>query len=105
MNEILDSKSESGIEEFSILFNGCCNNSETVYFTKAVTPSLNFEFLSDGWSWKTMIYPGFQNCFGFMIYGNVELTTGTYCVRTGYRCICKQIAVPDLCHANYKKKH
>lgn len=90
----------SGIEGFYILNNGCCNNSEPIHFTKAITPKIEFQFLSIGWYWKNLIYPGFQNLFGFMIFGDVESTVGNYCVRTRYFCICKEIVVPDLCKIN-----
>ena len=95
---------QSGIEGIYILNNGCCNNSEPIHFTKAITPQMNFEFLSIGWYWKTMITPGLQNAFGFMIYGDVPLTTGHYCARTRYFCICKEIVVPDLCKTDQTKE-
>ena len=92
-----DQNEPTGIEGFYILFNGCCNDSNPIHFTKAITPKLNFEFLSIGWYWKTKIMPNFKSCFGFMIFGDVELTIGHYCVRTNYHCICQEIIVPDLC--------
>ncbi len=95
---------KTGIEGLYIMFNGCCNDSTPVDYTKAITPKFRFEFLKAGWYWNTMVMPGFQNYFGFMIYGNAELTKGTYCVRTGYHCICEQIAVPDLCNNKWNHK-
>eukprot|EP00483_Globobulimina_turgida_P004359 UN04368 len=92
------------IEGFYIMFNGCCNNSAPVYFTKAITPKKKFEFLKAGWYWETKVSSGYQTIFGFMIHGNAELTTGTYCVRTGYHCICQPIAVSDLCNNQWNQK-
>eukprot|EP01084_Bolivina_argentea_P180791 312338_1 len=102
-----ENEPKTGIEALYIMFNGCCNDSAPVDSTKAITPQIRFDFLKAGWYWKTMVMPGYQNLFGFMIYGNVELTKGTYCVRTGYHCVCEQIAVPDLCKNkwDYKKDH
>ena len=101
---VISPDSPSGIEGFYIMFDGCCNDTIPAHFTKAVTPKLNFEFLTAGWYWQSMVYPGFQNLFGFMIHGEVGLTTGTYCVRTGYHCICQPIAVPDLCNSKWSPK-
>eukprot|EP01084_Bolivina_argentea_P043415 79998_1 len=103
----MDSEMEydpSGIEALYIMFSGCCNDSSPIYYTKAITPQLHFDFLKAGWYWKTMVSPGYQNLFGFMIYGDAELTTGTFCVRTGYHCICQPIAVPDLCGNGWKRR-
>jgi hypothetical protein len=91
-----------GIEGVYIIFDGCCNSTESGAMTKAVSPKHGFSFLEGGWYWKTMVNPGFQNCFGFMLYGDVELTTGSYCVRTDYHCVCRPIQVPDLCNAPQK---
>lgn len=93
----------SGIEGLYILFDGCCNDSAPSYLTKAITPKMKFTFLEGGWYWETMVYPGFANSFGFMIHGEVQMTTGTVCVRTGYHCVCQPIAVPDLCHSEWEQ--
>eukprot|EP00483_Globobulimina_turgida_P004000 UN04008 len=98
--DVMDGKDDNTnvIGGLYIMFNGCCNNSAPVYFTKAITPKHKFEFLKAGWYWEAKVSAGYQTLFGVMIYGNVELTKGTYCVRTGYHCICQPIAVPDLCN-------